>query len=194
MAWLTSLLSASFMASAKFASALLRVIWAIFSLSDRKPLLAVCELVSSVFHVRSLVAAKVSNARFVLLDADLHQIAKRIRHFWLHERVICHDTLLSSQLTLECRVLAAATHQTLHGSELTTARPLSAGDRRRAEVTALVETAERCGLEFGICFAKRPDLLLTSKRERNRCRVTGRLTTRLIVSEPRHRFLRSKKG
>jgi hypothetical protein len=43
---------------------LLRVISAIFSLSERKPLLAVCELVSNVFHVFSLVAAKVSNARF----------------------------------------------------------------------------------------------------------------------------------
>ena len=47
------------------ASALLRVISAIFSLSERKPLPAVCELVSNVFHAFSLVAAKVSNARFV---------------------------------------------------------------------------------------------------------------------------------
>src|SRR5262249_3053890 len=64
MAWLTSLLSVSFIARLKFASALLRVISAIFSLRERRPLLAVCELVSNVFHVRSLVAAKVSNARF----------------------------------------------------------------------------------------------------------------------------------
>jgi hypothetical protein len=34
-------------------------------LSERKPLPAVCELVSNVFHAFSLVAAKVSNARFV---------------------------------------------------------------------------------------------------------------------------------
>src|SRR6187401_3287640 len=53
------------MARAKFASALLRVISAIFSLNERKPLPAVCELVSNVFHAFSLVAAKVSNARFV---------------------------------------------------------------------------------------------------------------------------------
>src|SRR5262245_4859622 len=96
MAWLTSLLSVSFIARLKFASALLRVISAIFSLRERRPLLAVCELVSNVFHVRSLVAAKVSNAS--LLDADLHQVTKRVRHLRLHERVIGHVSLLCSQL------------------------------------------------------------------------------------------------
>jgi len=88
----------SFIARLKFASALLRVISAIFSLRERRPLLAVCELVSNVFHVRSLVAAKVSNDRFACSDADPHQFAERIRHLRLHERVIGHVTLLSSQL------------------------------------------------------------------------------------------------
>jgi len=70
------------------------VISAIFSLSERKPLLAVCELVSNVFHVFSLVAAKVSNDRFACSMLTL------INSRRLHERVIGHAALLSS-LALE---------------------------------------------------------------------------------------------
>jgi hypothetical protein len=59
-----SLLSASFSARAKFASALLRVISAILVLSAVRPTRADCEVVSSDFQVFSLVEAKLSKARF----------------------------------------------------------------------------------------------------------------------------------
>src|ERR1700674_2886802 len=59
-----SLLSASFSASAKFASALLRVMSAILVLSVIRPERADCEVVSSDLHVFSLVVANVSKARF----------------------------------------------------------------------------------------------------------------------------------
>src|SRR6476620_4662491 len=87
MAWPTSLLSVSFIARLKFASALLRVISAIFSLRERRPL------------PRPFARRRKGVERpFCLLDADLYQVAERIRHLRLHERVIGHVTLLSSQL------------------------------------------------------------------------------------------------
>src|SRR5512135_1149454 len=65
MAWRKSLLSASSSARAKVALALLRLISAIFSFKACRLALAILEPHSSVFHVVSLVAAKVSKASCV---------------------------------------------------------------------------------------------------------------------------------
>jgi len=91
---LKSLLSASFSASAKFASALLRVMSAILVLSVIRPERADCEVVSSDLHVFSLVVANVSQGPLCLLDAHLHEVAQRLRNLGLHECVISHDALL----------------------------------------------------------------------------------------------------
>jgi len=154
------LLSASFIARAKFASALLRVISAIFSLSERKPLLAVCELVSNVFHVFSLVAAKVSNDRFAcsmltLINSRNASGTSGFMNASLAMLLSCpHSPLKASpsgcgslsvclcltdfsNVSSEVLTGHQAAHQKLLMSKFSKGRALSAGDgRRRCPATA----------------------------------------------------------
>src|SRR5262249_25713117 len=174
------------MASAKFASALSRVIWAIFSLSDRKPVLAVCELVSNVFHVRSLVAAKVSKARFAC--SMLTFIRSRNESGTSGFMNPSFAMALSCPRNCSSSAASSAAHRTLHNASLAERTPFRQGKDVAPKPQPGGNRAKsvRWGQEFAL---QAPRLASYWREGRKSLQGTGHLTTRLIVSEPYDRLL-----